>query len=242
VIPAGLEMMDGAATRAVEDFLNAGLDKQAEAVLLCESDGMPEEVEEEIARMEQIFCDSGATGIKISRNEIERTAIWGARKAVFPATARLAPDSYCMDGTIPRRQISRMLAYTRELSTRYGLQCINVFHAGDGNMHPLILFSHQKGEWPAAEAFGADIMEACVHLGGTITGEHGVGVEKLDGMCSQFSDAERDVLWGIKYAFDPAGLLNPDKTLPVRARCTEYRQNRAGQQSVIDRFPELERF
>lgn len=242
VIPSSLEMMDGAATRAVEDFLQAGLDKKAEAVLLCESDGSAEEVEEETARMEAIFRNSGATGIRVSRNEIERVAIWAARKAVFPAAARLAPDSYCMDGTIPRRRISDMLDYIGRLSEHYGLQCINVFHAGDGNMHPMILFSNQNGEWPAAEAFGGDIMEECVRLGGTITGEHGVGVEKLDGMCSQFSDEERSRMWGVKLAFDPACLLNPDKALPVKARCTEYRSRRSEGPSVIERFPELERF
>lgn len=242
VIPSSLEMMDGAATRAVEDFLQAGLDKTAEAVLLCESDGTAEEVEEEIARMDVIFRESGATNIRVSRNEVERVAIWAARKSVFPAAGRLAPDYYCMDGTIPRRRISDMLDYIGKLSERYGLRCVNVFHAGDGNMHPLILFSNQNGEWPAAEAFGVDIMEECVRLGGTITGEHGVGVEKLDGMCSQFSVAERETMWGVKFAFDPDCLLNPDKALPVKVRCTEYQSRKTGAPSVIDRFPDLERF
>lgn len=240
IIPAGLEMMDGAATRAVDDYLNAGFDRKAEAVLLCESDGMAEEVEAEVAEMQAIFRRSGAIDMKVSRNEIERTAIWAGRKAVFPATARLAPDSYCMDGTIPRRKISAMLAFTAGLSQKYGLQCINVFHAGDGNMHPLILFDNQKGEWPAAEAFGADILEECVRLGGTITGEHGVGLEKINGMCTQFSEAEREIFWGVKAAFDPPKLLNRDKVLPTKVRCAEYRQVRSS--SVAERFPHLERF
>ncbi|MDO4998354.1 MAG: FAD-linked oxidase C-terminal domain-containing protein [Neisseria sp.] len=240
IIPAGLEMMDGAATRAVENYLNAGLDEQAEAILLCESDGMAAEVDEEIQKMEAVFWQSGAKDIKISRNEIERVALWAARKAVFPATANLAPDSYCMDGTVPRRKIGEMLAFSRKMSRYYELPCINVFHAGDGNMHPLILFDNQKGEWEKAEAFGMAILEECVRLGGTITGEHGVGVEKLNAMCSQFADAEREMLWGVKAAFDTAGILNPDKALPTRKRCTEY--GLAREQQVLQQFADLERF
>lgn len=223
IIPAGLEMMDGPCTRAVDRYLNVGYDTRAEAILLCESDGTPEEVAEEIARMTKVLNDCGAIRIQVSRNEIERLAMWAGRKNAFPAAAQLAPDYYCMDGTIPRRHISSMLAFIAAKEQYYGLQCLNVFHAGDGNMHPLILFdSQQAGEWDRAEAFGADILEQCVRLGGTITGEHGVGMEKINSMCVQFSEAERTAFWGVKHAFDPDGLLNPDKNIPTRHRCAEY--------------------
>lgn len=241
IIPAGLEMMDGAATRAVDDYLKAGFDRSAEAILLCESDGMKEEVAEEIEKLQTIFTQSGAISMKVSRNEIERTAIWAGRKAVFPALASLAPDSYCMDGTIPRRKIGQLIEFTHQLSEKYQLQCINVFHAGDGNMHPLILFDNQKGEWQRAEAFGADILEESVRLGGTITGEHGVGLEKINGMCVQFAAGEREAFWGVKAAFDPDLLLNRDKKLPLKVRCVEYNKMRESN-SVVAKFPELERF
>ena len=241
IIPAGLEMMDGASTRAVDDYLHAGFDREAEALLLCESDGMAEEVEAEIGKIRHILSRAGATGLKVSRNEIERTAIWAGRKSVFPAAARLAPDSYCMDGTIPRRKIGEMLDFTDGLSKKYRLQCINVFHAGDGNMHPLILFDNQAGEWPRAEAFGAEILRRCVQLGGTITGEHGVGLEKIDGMCAQFGEGERAAFWGIKAAFDPEMLLNRDKKLPLKTRCAEYARTFDGG-SIAAKFPDLEYF
>ncbi|MFV2029009.1 FAD-linked oxidase C-terminal domain-containing protein [Neisseria sp. S1] len=240
IIPAGLEMMDGPATRAIDNYLNIGYDTRAEAILLCESDGTPEEVAEEIGRMIAVFEKSGAIRIQVSRNEIERLVFWSGRKNAFPAAAQLAPDSYCMDGTVPRRHISTLLRHITTLEEKYGLKCINVFHAGDGNMHPLILFDNQAGEWPRAEAFGADILEECVRLGGTITGEHGVGVEKINGMCVQFSEAEREAFWGIKFAFDPSGLLNADKAIPTKNRCAEYGRMHIPRGTM--KFPELERF
>ena len=240
IIPAGLEMMDGPATRAIDSYLNIGYDTRAEAILLCESDGTAEEVAEEIARMIAVFEQSGAIRIQVSRNEIERLAFWSGRKNAFPAAAQMAPDYYCMDGTVPRRYISTLLRSIAAMEEKYGLQCINVFHAGDGNMHPLILFDSAAGQWPQAEAFGADILEECVRLGGTITGEHGVGIEKINGMCVQFSEAEREAFWGVKFAFDPAGLLNADKAIPTKNRCAEYGRMHIPRGAM--KFPELERF
>ena len=240
IIPAGLEMMDGPATRAIDRYLNIGYDTRAEAILLCESDGTAEEVAEEIARMIAVFEQSGAIRIQVSRNEIERLAFWSGRKNAFPAAAQMAPDYYCMDGTVPRRYISTLLRSIAAMEEKYGLQCINVFHAGDGNMHPLILFDSAAGQWPQAEAFGADILEECVRLGGTITGEHGVGIEKINGMCVQFSEAERAAFWGVKFAFDPSGLLNADKAIPTKNRCAEYGRMHIPRGAM--KFPELERF
>ncbi|MDO4693913.1 MAG: FAD-linked oxidase C-terminal domain-containing protein [Eikenella sp.] len=241
IIPAGLEMMDGPCTRAVDSYLNIGYDTQAEAILLCEADGTPEEVAEEIGRMKAVLEKSGATRLQVSRNEIERLAFWSGRKNAFPAAAQLNADYYCMDGTIPRRHISQMLAYIAALEPKYNLQCINVFHAGDGNMHPLILFnSANEGEWERAEAFGVEILEECVRLGGTITGEHGVGMEKINQMCVQFSEAERNAFWGVKYAFDPSGLLNADKNIPTKNRCAEYGKLHVKNGQMP--FPALERF
>ena len=241
IIPAGLEMMDGPCARAVDSYLNVGYDTGAEAILLCEADGTPEEVAEEIDRMKAVLEQSGATRLQVSRNEIERLAFWSGRKNAFPAAAQLNADYYCMDGTIPRRHISQMLAYIADLEGKYGLQCINVFHAGDGNMHPLILFnSANEGEWERAEAFGVEILEECVRLGGTITGEHGVGMEKINQMCVQFNEAEREAFWGVKYAFDPSGLLNADKNIPTKQRCAEYGRLHVKNGQIP--FPELERF
>lgn len=240
IIPAGLEMMDGPATRAIDRYLNIGYDTRAEAILLCESDGTAEEVAEEIARMIAVFEQSGAIRIQVSRNEIERLAFWSGRKNAFPAAAQMAPDYYCMDGTVPRRYISTLLRSIAAMEEKYGLQCINVFHAGDGNMHPLILFDSAQGQWPQAEAFGADILEECVRLGGTITGEHGVGIEKINGMCVQFSEAERAAFWGVKFAFDPSGLLNADKAIPTKNRCAEYGRMHIPRGAM--KFPDLERF
>lgn len=241
IIPAGLEMMDGPCTRAVDGYLKIGYDTNAQAILLCEADGTPEEVEEEIGRMKAVLEQSGATRLQVSRNEIERLAFWSGRKNAFPAAAQLNADYYCMDGTIPRRHISQMLAYIADLEKKYDMQCINVFHAGDGNMHPLILFnSANEGEWERAEAFGVDILEECVRLGGTITGEHGVGMEKINQMCSQFGEAELEAFWGVKFAFDPSGLLNADKNIPTKNRCAEYGKMRVHNGKVP--FPELERF
>lgn len=241
IIPAGLEMMDGPCTRAVDSYLNIGYDTHAEAILLCEADGTPEEVAEEIGRMKEVLERSGAIRLQVSRNEIERLAFWSGRKNAFPAAAQLNADYYCMDGTIPRRHISQMLAYIAALEPKYNLQCINVFHAGDGNMHPLILFnSANEGEWERAEAFGVEILEECVRLGGTITGEHGVGMEKINQMCVQFNNAEREAFWGVKYAFDPSGLLNADKNIPTKNRCAEYGKLHVKNGQMP--FPELERF
>lgn len=223
IIPAGLEMMDKPATAAVEEFVRAGYDLDAAAILLCESDGTPEEVAEEIERMSEVLRASGATRITVSRSEAERLRFWSGRKNAFPAAGRISPDYYCMDGTIPRKHIGTLLKRIEEMERKYGLRCINVFHAGDGNMHPLILFDgSDQDEWHRAELFGADILETCVELGGTVTGEHGVGVEKLNSMCVQFSPSERDAFFGVKAAFDPARLLNPDKAIPTLARCAEY--------------------
>ncbi len=223
IIPAGLEMMDKPATAAVEEFVRAGYDLDAAAILLCESDGTPEEVAEEIERMSAVLRASGATRITVSQTEAERLRFWSGRKNAFPAAGRISPDYYCMDGTIPRKHIGTLLKRIERMEQTYGLRCINVFHAGDGNMHPLILFDGADvDEWHRAELFGADILEACVELGGTVTGEHGVGVEKLNSMCVQFSPTERDMFFAVKAAFDPARLLNPDKAIPTLARCAEY--------------------
>ncbi|MFQ1061716.1 FAD-linked oxidase C-terminal domain-containing protein [Bordetella trematum] len=223
LIPAGLEMMDQAAIRAVEGFAQAGYPLDAQAILLCEADGNAAEVEDEIARMRAVLQHCGADRIQESRDEAQRRRFWAGRKAAFPAAGRLSPDYYCMDGTIPRKRLGEMLAAIHEMEKRYGLRCLNVFHAGDGNLHPLILFDGaQAGELARAEAFGAEILAHSVRLGGTITGEHGVGIEKIDQMCLQFSDAEREVFAALKLAFDPAGLLNPGKLIPTLNRCAEF--------------------
>ncbi len=228
IIPAGLEMMDKKATHAVEPYVNAGYDLQAEAILLCESDGTPEEVAEEIGRMQAVIEMSGAAGIRVSQNEAERLRFWAGRKAAFPAVGRLTPDYLCMDGTIPRRRLAEMLAAINALSEKYGLRCANVFHAGDGNLHPLIMYdANQPGELDRAAAFGAEILELSVRFGGTITGEHGVGVEKIMLMAEQFSLTEIDAFHRLKAAFDEHGLLNPGKGVPTLARCREYTQARA---------------
>jgi glycolate oxidase len=223
IIPAGLEMMDRPATAAVEEFVQAGYDLSAEAILLCESDGTPEEVEEEIARMRAVLEAHGAAEIRVSRDEAERLKFWAGRKAAFPAAGRISADYYCMDGTIPRKRLGEMLRAIQEMEGRYALRCINVFHAGDGNLHPLILFdANIPGELERAEDFGAEILELSVALGGTVTGEHGVGIEKINQMCSQFGAGERSMFFRVKAAFDPAGLLNPGKAIPTLHRCAEY--------------------
>jgi glycolate oxidase len=223
IIPAGLEMMDRKATAAVEPFVRAGYDLSAEAILLAEADGTPEEVDSEVRAIEAVLRQHSVTAITVSRSEAERLRFWSGRKNAFPAAGRVSPDYYCMDGTIPRKNLGAMLEAIKEMETRHGLTCLNVFHAGDGNLHPLILFdSCSPGHWERAEAFGAEILERCVELGGTITGEHGVGVEKINSMCVQFSPAERDAFFGVKAAFDPTGLLNPGKAIPTLVRCAEY--------------------
>ena len=241
IIPAGLEMMDKAATRAVEEFVHAGYDINAEAILLCESDGTPEEVAEEIERMTQVLNQCGAIRIQVSQSESERLQFWSGRKNAFPAAGRISPDYYCMDGTIPRQHIATLLKRIQDMEKKYQLRCMNVFHAGDGNMHPLILFNGaDEDEWHRAEEFGSDILETCVELGGTITGEHGVGIEKINSMCVQFGELERELFWGVKAAFDPQKLLNPDKAIPTLHRCAEYGRMRV--RGGVLPHPELERF
>ena len=223
IIPAGLEMMDKPMTAAVEDFVHAGYDLTAEAILLCESDGTPEEVEEEIGRMSEVLRSHGATAIAVSRDEAERLKFWSGRKNAFPASGRLSPDYMCMDSTIPRRRLADILLAIQQMEKKYGLRCANVFHAGDGNLHPLILFdANDADQLHRAELFGADILETSVAMGGTVTGEHGVGVEKLNSMCVQFSPAECEQMFGVKRGFDGKGLLNPGKAIPTLNRCAEY--------------------
>ncbi len=223
IIPAGLEMMDRKTTQAVEPFVQAGYDLEAEAILLAESDGTPEEVADEIERMKAVLEAAGATALAVSRNEAERLRFWSGRKNAFPAAGRISPDYYCMDGTIPRKNLGPMLVDIANMEHKYQLRCMNVFHAGDGNLHPLILFdANDPSQWERAEAFGTDILETCVAYGGTVTGEHGVGIEKINSMCVQFSDAERAAFFAVKRAFDPAGLLNPGKAIPTLSRCAEF--------------------
>ncbi|MBV8784353.1 MAG: FAD-binding protein [Gammaproteobacteria bacterium] len=223
IIPAALEMMDRKATAAVEPFVHAGYDLEAAAILLVESDGTEAEVAHEVARIETLLRAHGAAALRVARSAAERQLFWSGRKAAFPAAGRLAPDYYCMDGTIPRKHIGRALEAIDAIGERHGLRCMNVFHAGDGNLHPVILYdSHEPGSWERAERFGAEILELCVALGGTITGEHGVGLEKINSMCMQFTPAERAAFEAVKQAFDPAALLNPGKLIPTLARCAEY--------------------
>jgi glycolate oxidase len=240
IIPAGLEMMDKPATAAVEPYVKAGYDLNAAAILLCESDGTAEEVAEEIGRMKAVLETSGATDIRVSQSEAERLRFWAGRKAAFPAAGRISPDYYCMDGTIPRKRLGEMLTAIAAMEKKYGLRCINVFHAGDGNLHPLILYdANVPGELERTEAFGAEILKLSVDLGGTITGEHGVGYEKINSMCDQFGSDELRVFHAVKRAFDPQGLLNPEKGVPTLHRCAEFgRMHVHGGQL---KFPELER-
>ena len=222
IIPAGLEMMDRLSVQAVEAFIAPGYPKNAEAVLLCELDGGLAEVEEQTAQVRHILQDQGATSIAISENEDERLRLWAGRKNAFPAVGRIKPDYYCMDGTIPRRELPGVLADIDNAADRLGLAVANVFHAGDGNLHPLILYdANDEGQLEKAEQLGAEILHLCVAAGGTVTGEHGVGVEKIDSMCEQFSAAELEQFHALKAAFDPAGLLNPGKAVPTLNRCAE---------------------
>ena len=223
IIPAGLEMMDKPMTAAVEDFVKAGYDLTAEAILLCESDGTPEEVQEEIGRMTEVLRSAGATAIAVSRDESERLRFWSGRKNAFPASGRMSPDYMCMDSTIPRKRLADILLAIQQMEIKYSLRCANVFHAGDGNLHPLILFdANDADQLHRAELFGAEILETSVAMGGTVTGEHGVGIEKLNSMCVQFSGPENEQMFGVKRAFDPKGLLNPGKVIPTLNRCAEY--------------------
>ncbi len=241
IIPAGLEMMDKAMTAAVDAFVHADYDLEAAAILLCESDGTPEEVEEEITRMEAVLNAAGASRIEVSRDEAQRLKFWSGRKNAFPASGGISPDYMCMDSTIPRKRLAEMLRAIQQMEVKYNLRCVNVFHAGDGNLHPLILFdAEDAAEMRRCEQFGADILETSVRLGGTVTGEHGVGVEKLNSMCVQFSPAERAQFMGVKRAFDPRELLNPGKVIPTLHRCAEYGKMHV-HRGVLP-FPELPRF
>jgi glycolate oxidase len=241
IVPAGLEMMDRPATHAVEQFVSAGYDLEAAAILLCESDGTPEEVEDEIARMKAVLERAGATRMTVSRDEAERLRFWSGRKSAFPAVGRISPDYYCMDGTIPRKRLGEVLKFIAAMEKKYGLRCPNVFHAGDGNLHPLILFdANNAEELHRTELFAAEVLEKCVEVGGTITGEHGVGVEKINQMCVQFGAPELELFRAVKRAFDPRGLLNPGKAVPTLARCAEYGRMRVHGGQLP--HPELPRF
>lgn len=241
IIPAGLEMMDKPMTAAVEDFVHAGYDLNAAAILLCESDGTPQEVHEEIGRMVAVLRDSGATAIAVSESEEERLRFWSGRKNAFPASGRISPDYMCLDSTIPRKRLADILLAIQQMEKKYNLRCCNVFHAGDGNLHPLVLFdANDPDELHRCELFGADILETSVAMGGTVSGEHGVGVEKLNSMCVQFTAEENEQMFGIKRAFDAAGGLNPGKVIPTLSRCAEY-----GKQVVrggVLPHPDLPRF
>jgi glycolate oxidase len=241
IIPAGLEMMDQPATRAVEQYIHAGYPLDAQAILLCESDGTEEEVADEIARVTQVARQAGASEVRVSRDEEERLRFWAGRKAAFPAVGRILPDYFCMDGTIPRKQLARVLRRIAELSSQFRLQCANVFHAGDGNLHPLIMFdANDDDQLRRAEQFGGAILELCVEVGGTITGEHGVGIEKINQMCVQFRPRELQAFHAVKHAFDEFGLLNPGKAVPTLQRCAEYGAMRVHRGQ--EKFSDLPRF
>jgi glycolate oxidase len=233
--------MDKLAIQAAEDFVHAGYPRDAQAILLCELDGTNEEVAEHIARVRDILNARGATEVRTAKDDQERVTFWQGRKAAFPAVGRISPDYYCMDGTIPRKRLPEVLKAIAEMSAEYQLPVANVFHAGDGNLHPLILFDANKpGELERTEAFGGRILELCVAVGGTITGEHGVGMEKIDQMCVQFRSAELSQFHAVKAAFDPLGLLNPGKAVPTLHRCAEFGAMHVHHGELP--FPELERF
>jgi len=241
IIPAGLEMMDKKATGAVEQFVHAGYPLDAEAILLCESDGTEEEVASEIARVTEVLKQAGATQVRVSENEAQRLKFWAGRKAAFPAVGRILPDYFCMDGTIPRKQLPVVLRRIAEMETTFNLQCANVFHAGDGNLHPLIMFdANDDDQLHRAEQYGAAILELCVEVGGTITGEHGVGIEKINQMCVQFRTAELNTFHALKHVFDEFGLLNPGKAVPTLQRCAEFGMMHVHRGE--EKFPDLPRF
>jgi glycolate oxidase len=222
IIPAGMEMMDRAAIHAAEAFAKVGYPLDVEALLIIELDGAPAEVDYLVGKVEVIARDHGATVIRLSRDETERLAFWSGRKSAFPAVGRISPDYYCMDGTIPRARLAEVLTRMKTLAERHRLAVANVFHAGDGNLHPLILFdANRPEEVERAEAFGADILKLCVEVGGVLTGEHGVGVEKRDLMGTMFDDVDLAHQQRLKCAFDPEGLLNPGKVFPQLHRCAE---------------------
>jgi len=241
IIPGGLEMMDNLAIRAAEDFIHAGYPVEAAAILLCELDGVESDVNEDTDTVRSVLEAAGATEIRIAKDEAERQRFWAGRKNAFPAVGRMSPDYYCMDGTIPRRELPNVLQGIADLSDTYGLRVANVFHAGDGNMHPLILFdANQAGELERAEELGGKILELCVKVGGSITGEHGVGREKINQMCTQFNDDELELFHAVKAAFDPQCLLNPGKNIPTLHRCAEFGAMHIHNGELP--FPELERF
>jgi glycolate oxidase len=241
IIPAGLELMDNAGIRAADDFINAGYPRNAAAILLCEIDGTHDEVNDQLQQAQNVLKVSGATEIRVAKDEKERLKFWAGRKAAFPAVGRLSPDYYCMDGTIPRYQIANVLTQIGQLSDQYQLPIVNVFHAGDGNLHPLILYdANIEGELERTEELGGKILELCVEVGGTITGEHGVGMEKINQMCVQFNAAELTQFHAIKHAFDPDELLNPGKNIPTLHRCAEFGAMHVHHGQVP--HPELDRF
>jgi len=240
-VPAGLEMMDNLAIRAAEAYAKAGYPVEAAAILLCELDGTSEEVSEGIAQIRTLLLKQGAAEVRISRDEADRLRMWAGRKAAFPAVGRLSPDYYCMDGTIPRKHLAKVLRRISDLSKEYGLAVANVFHAGDGNLHPLILYNANKpGELEKTEELGGKILEFCIEVGGTVTGEHGVGVEKINQMCIQFTRAELEQFHALKAAFDPRGLLNPGKAVPTLSRCAEFGRMHVHGGKLV--YPDLERF
>ncbi|MCH9674038.1 MAG: FAD-binding protein [Gammaproteobacteria bacterium] len=241
LIPAGLEMMDALAIQAAEDFAHCGYPRDAQAILLCEVDGTPEEVSAQLERVERVMYDAGATHVRTAQDEAERMQFWQGRKSAFPAVGRISPDYYCIDGTIPRKRLAEVLKRMAQMSAEYDLAVANVFHAGDGNLHPLILFdANNPGELERTEEFGGKILELCVDVGGTITGEHGVGVEKLNQMCVQFPAHELNQFHAVKAAWDPDGLLNPGKAVPTLQRCAEFGAMHVHHGNLP--FPELERF
>ncbi len=241
IIPAGLELMDNAALKAADDFVHAGYPQDAAAILLCEIDGTAEEVDDQLDQTKKILEQSGATHIQIAKDEEQRAQFWAGRKAAFPAVGRLSPDYYCMDGTIPRHQIANVLKRISDLSEEYGQTIVNVFHAGDGNLHPLILFdANNEGELERTEELGGKILDFCVEVGGTITGEHGVGIEKISQMCNQFNSDEITQFHEIKIAFDQKQLLNPGKNIPTLQRCAEFGAMHVHHGELP--HPELERF
>jgi glycolate oxidase len=241
IVPAGLEMMDRLAVKAAEQFAHAGYPLDAAAILICEVDGTEAEVAAQADAVARLFEDGGATSVRRAATEQECDRLWRGRKSAFPAVGRIAPDYYCMDGTIPRRALAQVLGEIERMASEYGLEVANVFHAGDGNLHPLILYdANDEAQLERAEQLGTEILKLCVRVGGTVTGEHGVGVEKLDPMCSQFAAPELARFHALKAAFDPAGILNPGKAVPTLARCAELggMHVHAGQVP----FPELPRF
>src|SRR3954451_21288239 len=241
IIPGGMEMMDRPAIHAAEDFVHAGYPLDVEALLIVELDGCGPEVDHLIALVEKLAQRNGAVTSRTSKDEAERELFWAGRKAAFPAVGRISPDYYCMDGTIPRRTLPLVLARMREMSDKYGLRVANVFHAGDGNLHPLIMYdANKEGELHRAEEFGADILRLCVEVGGVLTGEHGVGVEKRDLMDTMFNEVDLNQQQRLKCAFDPQALLNPGKVFPQLCRCADLGRVHVHRGQV--RFPELPRF